>query len=168
MTQLSNRTDVWVWFVFSSNPTSRYFLRVAFHKCRTVIFNIFSPKILIFFYFHSNTFCFREHAVILVSAALLSWFVTFNYVATALLLKSRFLWLYQNAQCSTNTTENIWKGNMWDEDKCVQKIKRLKLMLKKINILLITCNDKQHIGIALLYFFLQLQGKQALLDFRAT
>lgn len=41
-------------------------------------------------------------------------------------------------------------------------------MLKKINILLITCNDKQHIGIALLYFFLQLQGKQALLDFRAT
>lgn len=86
---ICDRTDVWVWFVFSSNPTSRYFLCVAFHKCRTVIFNIFSPKIYIF-YFHSNKFCFREHDVILVSAALLSWFVTFSYVVTALPLKSRF------------------------------------------------------------------------------
>lgn len=82
---ICDRTDVWVWFVFSSNPTSRYFLSVAFRKCRTAIFNIFS-----YFYFHSNKFCFREHDVILVSAAPLSWFVTFSYVVTALLLKSRF------------------------------------------------------------------------------
>lgn len=62
---------------------------------------------------------FGERDVILISAARLSWFVTFGYAVTPPLLKSWILWIYLSASAFSGTTQNIWKGNTWDQKASV-------------------------------------------------
>lgn len=120
------------------------FFILEMEGCRVQIY-----LVLKYFYFHSNNFSFNpsaisevtdimlsncgerrrensneanmfgERDVILISAARLSWFVTFSYAATPPLLKSRLLWIHLSASAFSATTQNIWKGNTWDQKASV-------------------------------------------------